>query len=234
MAENKIRLAIFDFDGTLTEGHLWVGIARHHRTHKINRFRIYLYVSYHLPAWVAAKMGLYSEEKNRMEWGEDLPFLFKGFTRDSAQKVFQWVTDNYFLPLMRHDIVEKMHEHQQQGYKIMLLSGMFTEFLEVVGKSLKADFVVGTRLEEIDNVYSGHIVKPLCFGDNKVKLFNEYVRQKKLNIDLQQSVAYADSYYDMPVFNLVGQRVAAYPDKKLLRLAQEKGWQVIGNSTHIH
>jgi HAD superfamily hydrolase (TIGR01490 family) len=234
MAENKITLAVFDFDGTLTEGHLWVGIARHHQAHKINRLQVYLYLISHLPMWMAAKVKLYSVEKNRAQWGEDLPVLFKGFSRDKAHKAFQWVTDNYFLPLIRADVMSKLIEHKQQGHKIMLLSGMFTDFLEVVGKSLGVDFVVGTRLEEVANVYSGRIVKPLCFGENKAKLFSEYILQHKLDVDLAQSSAYADSYYDMPVFNLVGHPVAAYPDKKLMTLALEKGWQIIGNNTSAH
>jgi HAD superfamily hydrolase (TIGR01490 family) len=234
MTDNKTTLAIFDFDGTLTAGHLWVGIARHHREHKINRLKLYLYLISHMPLWLAAKVKLYSVEKNRAQWGQDLPVLFKGFSRDKAQKAYQWVTDNYFLPLMRPDVLAKLNEHKRQGHKIMLLSGMFTDFLEVVGKSLGVDFVVGTRLEVINNIYSGHIIKPLCFGENKAKLFSEYLQQKKLNVDLQHSSAYADSYYDIPVFNLVGNPVAAYPDKKLLGLAQQKGWQIIGNSPPVH
>ena len=234
MAENKITLAIFDFDGTLTEGHLWVGIARHHRAHKINRFKVYIYLMSHLPMWMAAKVNLYSEEKNRAEWGEDLPVLFKGFSGDYARKAFQWVTDNYFLPLMRPDILGQLRENKKQGFKIMLLSGMFSEFLEVIGKSIGVDFVVGTRLEMVNNIYSGRIIQPLCFGENKVKLFNEYIRQNMLNVDLQNSVAYADSYYDAPVFDLVGRPVATYPDKRLLKVALEKGWPVIGARTGNH
>jgi HAD superfamily hydrolase (TIGR01490 family) len=231
MAENKITLAVFDFDGTLTAGHLWVGISRHHRAYKTNRLQLYLYLFSHLPGWLAAKAKVYSEEKNRAKWGEDLPVLFKGFSREEAQKAFQWVTDNYFLPLMRPDVVAKLNEHKKQGQKIMLLSGMFTDFLQIVGIPLGVDYVVGTKLEAINNVYSGYIVKPLCFGENKARLFSQYIQQKKLNVDLKNSWAYADSYYDMSVFNLVGHPVATYPDKKLMGLALEKHWQIIGNVT---
>ena len=34
MPQDKVVLAIFDFDGTLTEGHLWKGIAKHHQAKK--------------------------------------------------------------------------------------------------------------------------------------------------------------------------------------------------------
>jgi HAD superfamily hydrolase (TIGR01490 family) len=229
MASDKTILAIFDFDGTLTTGHLWVGIARHHREFRIKRCTLYLYLLAHLPLWLASKVKLYSEEKNRAKWGEDLPILFQGFSKTEANKAFQWVVDNYFMPLMRPDILSVLNEHKKQGHKIMVLSGMFTDFLDVVGKRLGVDYVVGTKLEVVSNIYSGHIAGPLCFGENKATFLTEFIQQKQLKVDLKQSWAYADSITDFPVFRLVGQPVATYPDKKLKNLAQTHNWQIIGN-----
>lgn len=228
MAENKMILAIFDFDGTLTRGHLWLGIARHHREHKVSRRNLYLYLLSHLPFWLAAKAGLYSEEKNRAKWGEDLPFLLKGFRREEGRKTFQWVADNYFEPLMRPDMLAVIEEHKKQGHKIALLSGMFTDFLEVMAGKLGIDYVVGTKMEAAGGRYTGSIIRPLCFGENKARLLEDFIKRKKLKVDLRHSSAYADSIYDMPVFKMVGRPVAAYPDKDLSRLARENNWQVIG------
>jgi hypothetical protein len=86
MSEDKIVLAIFDFDGTLTEGHMWTGIARYHSQNKIKRSVLYYYLFSHLPIWFAAKLKIYNDEKNRIKWGADLPSLIKGFTREDALK----------------------------------------------------------------------------------------------------------------------------------------------------
>ena len=228
MAENNITLAIFDFDGTLTEGHLWSGIARHHRKHKVKRMMLYYYLFSHLPFWVAAKARLYSDEKDRSKWGEDLSILIKGFTVSEAHQAFAWVTDNYFLPLMRPDILKVLEEHKKQGHKIMLLSGMFDAFLEVIGTRIGTDYVIGTRLEINNNLYSGRIIKPLCFGKNKARLLVEFIEQRKLQVDFPTSTAYADSIYDIPVLSLTGNPVATYPDKKLYQIARSKNWQIIG------
>ena len=227
MDDNRSTLAIFDFDGTLTTGHLWLGIARHNQKHKVKRLAFYSYMLSHLPLWVAAKVGLYSDEKNRSKWCEDLPVLLKGFTREEARGIFQWVTTNYFMPLMRPNMLSRIEADRKQGHRIMLLSGMFTDFLEVIAGRLGADYVVGTRLEIRGNRYTGSIVQPLCFGDNKARLLLDYIHRKKLSVDLKQSVAYADSIYDMPVFKLVGRPVAVFPDKELHRLAREKKWEII-------
>jgi HAD superfamily hydrolase (TIGR01490 family) len=231
MTPTKTVLAIFDFDGTLTTGHLWAGISSHHHQKKVKRMAVYLYILSHMPFWLAAKLKVYSEEKNRAKWGADLPVLFKGFTREEMEKVFDWVTDHYFVPRLRPDVLAVLKEHQKQGHKIMLLSGMFSEFLEVVGRRIGVDYVVGSRLEIVNSRCTGRIVPPLCFGENKAVMLSAYIKQKQLAVDCTLSSAYADSIFDSPVFRLVGRPVATYPDKKLYRLASAERWQIIGSET---
>jgi HAD superfamily hydrolase (TIGR01490 family) len=228
MAEEKTILAIFDFDGTLTGGHLWSGIAKHHQTKQIKRRTVFWYLLSHMPYWLAAKVHLYSEEKSRAKWGEDMSVLFKGFTLKESQDMFEWVSDNYFLPLMKADVLARLKEHQQQKHKIMILSGMYSDFLKVIGQRLGVDYIVGTRLEKIKNIYSGRIIPPLCFGENKAKCLQDFLQESKLGVDLKSSYAYADSIYDLSVFNLVGNPVATYPEKELYQLARNKKWQIVG------
>jgi len=77
MIQDKCILAIFDFDGTLTEGHLWKGIALYNRTKKYKVGYFWLYLAAHLPGWLLTKIGLYSAEKNRISWGRALAQFFK-------------------------------------------------------------------------------------------------------------------------------------------------------------
>jgi HAD superfamily hydrolase (TIGR01490 family) len=230
MTEDNNALAVFDFDGTLSKGHLWIGIARHNREKRVNRLAIYIYLMSHMPAWWASRLGLYNKEKNMEQWGEDMPILFKGLTIEDAQKAFSWIIDDYFMPLMRLDMVEILKEHQKQGRKVMLLSGMFMEFLELIGRRLGVNYIIGTRLEIEDGIYSGRIIKPLCFGKNKIQYLQEFIAQKKLKVDLGRSYAYADGIYDAPVLKMFGNPVATYPDKELYQLALHNQWPIIGQA----
>ena len=227
MLEDKVIFAIFDFDGTLTEGHLWKGIAAHHKAKKIKRWSLFTYLARHIPLWLASKIKVYSEEKNRREWGEDLAVLFKGFSLKKTKEVFEWITIEYFMPLLRKDMLGLLKEHQKQGHKIVLLSGMFVEFLEIVGNKIGADYVQGTRLAFTDNVCSGTIIQPLCFGKGKVKLLQDLILNYQLNVDLKNSFAYADSYYDKYVFETVGNPIAVNPDTKLRVIAEREQWKII-------
>jgi HAD superfamily hydrolase (TIGR01490 family) len=233
MTQEKTILAVFDFDGTLTAGRVWEGIYQHHRRYKIKRVTFLVYFVTHMFLYLTAKAKFYSEDKCRIKWGEDIPVLFKGFTREEARKVFEWVFDSYFVNLMHRDIVEKLNEHKRQGHRVIILSGMFNEFLEIVVQRLGVDYAVGTSLEIKNGVYSGRIIRPLCFGENKVKFLKEFLKQKKLDADFSRSSAYADSIYDVPVLQLVGHPVATYPEKELRRLASEKQWPIIGANNQL-
>ncbi len=229
MPSEKIILAIFDFDGTLTTGHLWKGIYKHHRAKNIKNTELLFYVAGHLPYWLAAKMKLYPDDKNRAKWGRDLAVLFKNFNVEEARTAFEWVNDHYIMPQMRGDVMQVMQEHRQSGHHILILSGMFSAFLEIVGQKLGVDYTVGTMLEKKGEVYTGKIVPPLCFGENKANYLQGFVQKHALNVDYHESFAYADSIYDNPVFRLVGHPVAVYPDHALLKQARLYGWPVIGN-----
>ncbi len=230
MTEDRETLAVFDFDGTLSKGHLWVGISRHNRQKRVNRLAIYKYLLSHLPFWWASRLGLYDKEKNMEQWGEDMPSLFKGLSVEKAQQAFVWIIDNYFMPLMRPDMLRILKEHQQQGREVMLLSGMFREFLDLIGQRLGVDYIIGTRLEVVGGIYSGRIIKPLCFGKNKIQYLKEYIAQNKLNVDLGGSFAYADGIYDAPLLEIFGHPVATYPDKELYQLALHNQWTIIDHT----
>ena len=231
MVEEGNIAAVFDFDGTLSTGHLFNGVIRHHIKHKVKRLSVSAYLITHLPLWFLSKIKIQSEEGSKVRWGEDLAVLFKGFEKQEGMRVFKWVVDNYFRQLIRFDVLATLRKHRDEGHVIVLLSGTFTDFLEIVRQKLGADYAIGTKLELINNVYSGKIIKPLCFGINKAKLLNESINQGHLNIDLDHSFAYADSIFDIPVLEMVGNPVATYPDEKLLNLAQRRGWRIFSHTT---
>ena len=230
MAEDKIVLAIFDFDGTLTNGHMWTGIARHHMEKRVNRVAVYSYFFSHIPLWLAAKAKLYDEEKDKIKWGEDLPALIKGFTVAEAHQVFEWVADKYFMSLLRASIEQRLVEHKKKGDKTMILSGMFNDFLEVMMSRIEVDYVVGTQLQIIDNVYTGKIIKPLCYGEDKARCLNNFIQKNHLSVDFNRSAAYADSISDIVVLQLVGNPVAVFPDKMLYKCALSRKWQIIDDN----
>jgi phosphoserine phosphatase len=55
-----------------------------------------------------------------------------------------------------------------------------------------------------------------------------FIEASKFDMNLSSSYAYGDRVQDIPLMEMVGHPVAAYPDKELLSYANERGWTVIG------
>ena len=226
--------AIFDFDGTLFQGHLWKGLIEYHVIHKKKLPLIPTYLGTNLPLWLLNKLRFLSEESYKTRWGEDLAKFFKGLKKEEGHKIFEWVSNNYFGKLLRPNIMGLLQYHSKKGHKTVILSGSFGDFLDVIKHKFDVDYIVGTKLEVEDNTYSGKIIKPLCLGINKTKLLNEFLCQTQPDIDLSLSYAYADSILDTSLLEMVGNPVAVYPDKKLSHLAKKRGWKIIDSSESSH
>jgi HAD superfamily hydrolase (TIGR01490 family) len=227
MKTSPITLAVFDFDGTLTSGHFWTGLAAHHRAHRMKRLAVYTYLLGHLPLYLASKAKLVSQERNHRQWGQDIVTLLKGLTPAEVSRVYDWVMDHYFQSRLRPEILQKLKEHAAQGYQTMILSGVLVDFLEVVRAKLDIDYAVGTRPAIRDGRYTGRIVTPLCFGAQKARALADFIQSQNLTVDLKQSWAYADSIYDAPLLETIGHPVAVYPDEKLAKLAHARKWTII-------
>ena len=63
-----------------------------------------------------------------------------------------------------------------------------------------------------------------AYGPFKAEAMRQLAAQD--GIDLSGSYAYSDSYTDAPMLEAVGHPVAVNPDRVLLKLAKERGWEV--------
>src|SRR4030042_4947525 len=187
MTLDRKTAAIFDLDGTLFTGHFWQGIVKHHIKHKTKLPSVTGYLTTHLPLWAASKLKILSEETYKLKWGEDLAATLRGLKREEILKIFEWIVSNYVMKLLRPDIMALVQRHKKEGHTTIVLSGSFSDFLEIIKQRLDIEHVVGTKIEMVNDICSGSIVQPLCFGLNKASLLKEFIRQANLNIDLSAS-----------------------------------------------
>jgi phosphoserine phosphatase len=91
--------------------------------------------------------------------------------------------------------------------------------------------VVGSVAERRGGRYTGRLAESPCVDERKAAYVRRYLSEQGLDIDLGASHAYADSYSDLGLFQLVGNPVAVYPDAQLAEHAERSGWAIIrGNS----
>jgi HAD superfamily hydrolase (TIGR01490 family) len=151
-----------------------------------------------------------------------------GFSHQEAQKLFQWIWDHNVAHSLYPEAMSKLHWHQEQGHQVVLVSGTFQELLEIIAQGLGIQHAVGTCLEVRRERYTGRIVPPFCFGPYKVQKTKELLETAGWEIDLASSFAYADTIFDAPLLESVGNPVAVCPDEELLVRARQRGWAVMG------
>lgn len=117
--------------------------------------------------------------------------------------------------------------HKNRGDLIVLLSGSLDFLIEPLKKHVGAHEVIATKIAKKDGMFLGRIKNIYPYGSNKLKLATEFCEKREL--DIKGSYAYADHYSDRHILEGVGHAVAVNPDKRLKRLAKEKGWQIISS-----
>ena len=107
---------------------------------------------------------------------------------------------------------------------MFIVSATLQEIVEHIADDLGFDGSVGSTCEIVDGVYTGRSLRAV-HGEGKAQAVRELAAAEGL--DLAACTAYSDSYSDVPFLEAVGHPVAANPDRKLRRLAHDRGWPVL-------
>lgn len=112
------------------------------------------------------------------------------------------------------------------GCRVALLSGSLQVLVDELKDLLGADLSIGGTLEVESGRFTGKKTGLHPFGKDKVAALFKQVWPE--SVDWENSWALADRYSDLPVLELVGRPVAVNPDRRLRKVARERGWEIIG------
>lgn len=223
----KKTAALFDCDGTLFAAQYGRGLLKYASEHG-RKGVTRAYFASMLPLYLLRKIKLVSEEAYQRPLIARLAWMAKGMTEEEFRTASEWINKNYLLPQERTDVVARLREHQSKGHVVVLVSAQLYPSLKTLGAHYNASGLVGTKVEMKDDRYTGQIIPPVITGADKDRYTREYFSSNNMDIDWEASYAYADSITDTGLFGLVGHPVAVYPDARLLALAQNKNWEIIG------
>jgi HAD superfamily hydrolase (TIGR01490 family) len=220
--------ALFDVVGTIYTSAFWRDIGDHHRERKRNRFWTWAYLIWHMAGWPLNLAGLLSDRRWYDSWAQDMGWLFRGFTIEEGEELFQWVIEQRVKPNLRTDVLEILRDHQAKGHTVALVSGSPQQLLDAVASSLGIEYALGTALEVKDGRYTGSMTGTLSMNEGKVMAVEEWAGQMNLDLDWSKTFAYGDSRGDIDLLERAGHPVAVYPDEALRAVAEERGWQIMG------
>ena len=118
--------------------------------------------------------------------------------------------------------IRRVREHRALGHKTLLITGA----LDVVIEPLRPlfDEVVCASLGRRNGRFTGELLEAPPTGEARALIMADYARSNGL--DLEESVAYADSASDLPMLEAAGHPVAVNPETKLAAIARKRGWHV--------
>jgi HAD superfamily hydrolase (TIGR01490 family) len=130
------------------------------------------------------------------------------------------------LPRIYPKMLTLAHEHQDAGRRVYIATAASQELAEILAQVLRLDGGIGSQFSEVqDGVYTGQPTGLFIYGADKARAIEQLAERE--GIDLAQSYGYSDSASDLPMLRVVGHPVAVNPDRELLHVAREHGWQVL-------
>jgi phosphoserine phosphatase len=238
-----------DLEGTLTAGSAWRGMYNYLLAHSQGRGvrgfyygRLPEYFARRLTGrdmrefknrWINDLLRLfsgYSEEerltgrdmrefKNR--WINDLLRLFSGYSEEEFQEMATWAVENELWPKRRHDLLAELGRHQQNGRRIIVVTGLYEPYVAALVAKLPGFEAIGTPVIVENGRLTGELATPFNVGEKKVEKLQPFMSGDKI------FGAYGDTAADRFMLAISQHPVAVHPDKALRRLAQVEGWRIM-------
>ena len=119
-----------------------------------------------------------------------------------------------------------IHKHYDKDDELLLASGTTSIIAGPIAKRLEFKNVVCTKCEQKNNIYTGKIEDPPSLGEGKLINVQTWMQNNGFS-NFNGTTFYSDSILDLPLLEKVEKPVAVNPDKELLRVSQDLGWEII-------
>ena len=212
--------AFFDVDGTLGSSN----IVRAYLSHVLlgaSGLRRFITVACFLPR---VPYYILVDNINR-DWFNVA--FYRNYAGIEVKALERWCVegaDSYYGTRLFPKALETLAWHKGKGHRIVLVSGGIEPVLRPLAAMLDVDSLIAAEPEVLDGRLTGRLLQGSMGGRGKANAVNRL--SQSMGIDLCESYAYGDSYWDKALLECVGHGVAVNPDRRLRRLARRKGWRI--------
>ena len=213
-------IVVSDMMGTLTTGSPFLGLVDWVK-HNQSKLRANFYMAAITPSYLLAKRGWIDWQT----WGQKLMInslsYIKNADEATVRHASEWVVEHNLWKKRREDVVARLVEHREEGAQIYIASSVVVPFIEPFAERIGAQ-VIGTPTE----IAGGKLrtTGELAAKERKIEQV-----LSRLSMD-RVDIAYGDTWMDIPLLEHAEHPVAVYPDKKLMAVAQERGWEIMGET----
>ncbi len=185
-----MRLALFDFDGTITTKDSMVKFIQY----AVGKRKYYFGLLRLSPMLMAYKLNLYPNDKAKERL---LAYFFKKITIKEFQEIVIGYDKNELDKIVRKEAIAKILWHKKQGDEVVVVSASMECWLKLWcdRQNIK---LIATKLEIENGKFTGKFATPNCYGEEKVTRLKElYPTEKYSHI-----YAYGDSRGDRELLKL--------------------------------
>jgi len=187
-----MKLAVFDFDGTLLRGNSWHCFFRWQlRTRPLSGPGL-------LAALAARRIRLLSARALQ----ERVLRAWRGWTQAQVAQAGERWYHRTIAPILRPAGLQEIARCRAEGFEPVVLSGAFDFLIRPFAENHKIARCRGTRLEYKTEIFTGHLLEEALTGEAKVAALASMIAGE--TVDWAASRAYGDEPGDLPVLRQVG------------------------------
>ena len=129
------------------------------------------------------------------------------------------------VPRLRPRVLLRLARHRGAGETIALLTGTPDFIAAPLAGEIGATLTLATRCAQENGRFRKDPPDVHPFALEKALLASDICASR--GVPLTSCAAYADSMDDVPLLRRVGRPVAVHPDRKLERIAENEGWEIL-------
>ena len=213
--------AFFDLDKTIIAGSSALAFSRPFRREGLISRRILLRSAYAQLLLLASG----ADEDTMDVLRRRLTAMCEGWEVAQVRSIVAETLHEVVEPMVYAEATRLIDRHRADGEEIVMLSASGQEVVEPIAALVGADRFLATRMAVSGGRYAGEI-EFYCYGEEKARAARRIAEEQ--GYDLARCRAYSDSITDLPLLEAVGYPTAVNPDKALRRVAEERGWPVLG------
>lgn len=193
---DAVKVAIFDFDDTIFQGQ---SHSYFFKFLKRNRVSVRKKIKFYLKCYV---LNLRANDREKKEMALN---LIEGISFEQVTNL----TDSFYSKVIKqrlnYNIVEFAQFLKSKNYILVLASGGFDIYMKKFVSEFNFDIAVTSNVLFENNVCSGKIDGDECLGKVKSNLVTQALNE--YSVDWSKSVAISDHITDIPIFNLVANKL---------------------------
>jgi len=212
------HLAVFDLENTLIASNVVASYAwlATRELDDVDRLRFVTRTLSEAPRLLAL---------DRRDRSDFLRYFYRRFEGAKKHQIEADCTEMLSDLLLRKSFpqgIRRVREHRRAGHTTLLITGALDFVIEPLRPLF--DEIISARMGCRDGAYDGRLTQVPPTGEARYQILVDFAQQHDL--DLRESVAYADSTSDLPMLEAVGFPVAVNPETKLATLARRRGWLI--------